>query len=211
MRALAKTRYDDWLASAESALIRLRRDTAAGSPSPEGASDSGNGAAVERVVVVGISLGGALATDLAIRHPHLVDALALINPAFHSTDPLLRLLPVLSRVLPSTAGLAGDTADPDAPVELAYPRLPLRPLESFVQRWPTLLSAAAQVRCPTLIATSAKDAVVPPLSSDLLANQLPEHLLTRVSLNRSAHVATLDYEADALNRQIAAFIQEVLG
>lgn len=200
LRAMALTRYDDWLAAAESALIRLRADI---DPAPD--------QPVERVVIVGISLGGALAADLAIRHPDLVEALVLINPAFAATDPRLRVLPVLKYLAPTTAGLAGNTVDPDAEPEIAYPRLPLHAFASFVERWPGLLERAEQIDCPVLLVSAAHDEVVPMLSSDLFAARIEPHLLQRVTLAHSAHVATLDQEAGLLSEYTAAFIDEVTG
>lgn len=190
LRAMSITRYDDWLASSEAALIRLRRDH----------SD------VDRVVVVGLSLGGSLGVDLAARHPDLVDGLGLVNPAFYSSDPRLQWLPVLQHVTATTDGLAGDTVAHDAEEELAYDRLPLKAFASFVQQWPLLLDRAEGIRCPVLLATSARDAVVPPVSSDLLAARIDPNLLHRLPLHDSAHVATLDQESALLNQRIAEFI-----
>lgn len=58
----------------------------------------------ERILVVGSSTGGLLATWLAARHPDQVDALILASPFFAFADPAARLL-ADSRVGPSLVPL----------------------------------------------------------------------------------------------------------
>lgn len=191
-RAMQHTRYEDWVTHAESQLIQLSRQH-------------------ESVVVVGLSLGGAIATDLADRRPELVSGLVLINPAFAASDPRLTVLPVLQYLLPYTAGLAGDVRRADAPEELAYPVLPLRAFASFVRRWPALLQAAQRLRCPVLLARSAHDAVVPTLSAERFLQKVQPSLVQQLHLPNSAHVATLDHDAPALIEAIVAFVEETTG
>ena len=67
-----------------------------------------------------------------------------------------------------------------------------------------------QVTCPLLLMTSPQDHVVDPVQSDYLA----EHAggsVERVRLERSYHVATLDYDRDLITEQAVAFARKVVG
>jgi carboxylesterase len=156
------------------------------------------------VVVAGLSMGGALAADLAAGRPE-VAALVAVNPlvdppagAFKSL--LGELLAAGERFLP---GVAGDLADPDADEE-AYDRIPVAALLSMCEGLDGLASRLASIRCPVLILTSRHDHVVPIVSSDVLAGAVAGPV-ERVWLERSSHVATLDLEHEELERRAVAF------
>lgn len=185
-----RTRYADWLGVVEQSAYELQEGKRA-------------------VVAVGVSLGGALVTDLALTHPGLVDGLVLVNPAFAATDPRLVTLPVVKHLVPSLAGLANDIRRSEGPRELAYDRLPLKAFHSFVQQWPQLLSRLPQLTVPVLLARSAHDAVVPPLSGERFLDRVGSRDVTQLLLPNSAHVATLDHDADLLLGATAEFVERV--
>ena len=64
------------------------------------------------------------------------------------------------------------------------------------------------IACPVLILTSPKDHVVPPANSDLLAAGVAGPV-ERVTLERSYHVATLDYDRDLVNEKVVEFVARV--
>jgi carboxylesterase len=59
-----------------------------------------------------------------------------------------------------------------------------------------------------LILTSPQDHVVPPTNSDHLASVVAGPV-ERVTLERSYHVATLDYDKDLIAERTAAFVRKV--
>ena len=61
-----------------------------------------------------------------------------------------------------------------------------------------------------LIFTSGQDHVVPPSDSDALA-ALVSGPVERVSLERSYHVATLDYDKDLIAERTLEFVRTVTG
>lgn len=189
-RGLNRTRYEDWATTVEAEAVRLR-------------------ATHRALVIVGVSLGGALATEVSLRRPGLVDGLVLINPAFAATDPRLKVLPVLQYLLPTVPGIADDIRRQGEPRELGYPVLPLRAFASFVARWPGLLAEVAELDTPILLVRSAHDAVVPPLSAQRFLDQVPARLVRQLDLPNSGHVATLDHDADLVIEQTIAFVEEV--
>ncbi len=183
------TRWEDWLAAVDASLDELT-------------------ARCRSVVVGGLSMGGALAATLAARRPADVAGLVVVNPAVAADDPRLRLLPLLHHVVPSLAGIGSDIAKPGS-TELAYARTPLRALHSFVSRFDDILRELPRVTQPLLLLRSRTDHVVPARSSELLLSRVSSKDVTEVVLDNSFHVATLDHDADVIEKASLDFVQRV--
>ncbi len=186
---LNRTGWSDWYAAAERELDELRSTCRA-------------------VVVGGLSMGGALAARLAAERGADVAGVVLVNPAFVSDDRRLRALPLIKRLVPSLAGIASDIARPGV-TELAYDRTPLSALHSFVTSWEATVKSLPQVTQPLLVLHSRVDHVVPPRSSALLLSRVSSKDVTEVVLERSFHVATLDHDADLIEKTSLEFVRRV--
>lgn len=187
---MSTTRYADWLRATVSAAEDLR-------------------ARHRTVVAFGLSLGGALVTDLAAHRPELIDGLVLVNPAFAATDWRLRVIPRVKHLIPVAQGLADDIRRPGPPRELAYRWTPLKAFDSFTEQWPRLVSVLPQVRQPVLLMRSRHDKVVPPLSAETFLAAVGSEDVTVRWLEESAHVATLDHDAPALIAETLGFVDKV--
>jgi carboxylesterase len=186
------TTFDDWFAHVEAAHGELasRHD---------------------RVVVFGLSMGGTLAAQLATRHPDIA-GVVFVNPAVLPTDPFLRSMVVEMIELgdvyaPSTGDGGSDIADPDA-VENAYAETPLRPVLSLFDAIDALQPDLPKITCPIVIMTSLQDHVVDPVASDHLAS-LVSGPVERVTLERSYHVATLDYDKQLVIDTTLDFVRKL--
>jgi carboxylesterase len=104
-------------------------------------------------------------------------------------------------------GIGSDIADPDS-VESAYTRTPLKPLLSMLDAETETLPQLGNITCPSLIITSKQDHVVPPDNSDVLAEAVAGPV-ERVWLDRSYHVATLDYDKADIEAKVVEFAQRV--
>lgn len=184
---MLETTWADWSAEAEAALGRLRDRIG-----PDG-----------RIVVVGLSMGGALTAWLGTRHPDLA-GLVLINALGEPPGPLRDLVQAAvddgTEIFP---GVGSDIADPEV-TETAYPGTPLRPLLTLLDAITELQPGLATITAPVLIMTSAQDHVVPPSNSDHLAASV-RGPVERVALERSYHVATLDYDKELIVEHVVAF------
>jgi len=184
------TRWDDWLAAVEAVYADL-------------ASRS------DDVVVIGLSMGGTLATWLAATHPE-VAGLVAINAAIAPQSEIAELLlPLLEAGEETFDGIGNDIAK-EGVVEQAYPQTPLAPLKSLGDAIDALQPLLADIVCPTLILNSPQDHVVDPKASDLLAASVSGPV-ERITLERSFHVATLDHDAELIEREAVAFAQRVTG
>jgi len=185
------TRYSwaDWSAAAEAAY----RDLAA---------------RCERVVVAGLSMGGTLTLWLAGNHPEIA-GIVVINgaaepPAESFRDMLREMQAQGHTVMP---GVGNDVADPSGK-ELAYEMMPIAGLLSLSEAADELAGRLGDIACPVLVANSPQDHVVPPSSSDLIASSVSGPL-ERLTLARSYHVATLDYDRHELEQAAVDFARKV--
>lgn len=170
---LNRTDWRDWYSTVERAFNSISQEC-------------------ERVFVTGLSMGGALALRLAERHPEKVSGLVLVNPAVLGY-PKMALIPALHRLVPSTRAIGSDTADPEVD-ERAYDRTPLRAARSMMRMWAEVRSCLDLVECPVLLFRSAVDHVVPAKSSAFVLSHISSDEHTERVLDRSHHVATMDYD-----------------
>jgi carboxylesterase len=102
---------------------------------------------------------------------------------------------------------ASDIADPDAD-ERAYADTPLRPLLSLFEAVDRLQADLAKIACSVVIMTSPQDHVVDPAASDLLAERVSGPV-ERVTLPRSYHVATHDYDKQLVIDRTIDFVRRI--
>ena len=105
-------------------------------------------------------------------------------------------------------GIGSDIAMEGA-VESAYPGLPLRAALSLFEGVAEVEALLESVICPVLLFTSSQDHVVDPKSSDVLASRA-KGPVDRILLERSYHVATLDYDKDEIEARSVEFLTGVL-
>ena len=161
-------------------------------------------------IVLGLSNGGLIALRLAqTRGPDLAGQV-LINPFLFSLDPRVKVLPILKSVLPSIPGVINDIAKPDMD-EVGYDRVPLKSLASVMQLQRQVRAKLPDTTTPTLLFTSRQDHVVDPKNSEEIAEHIGADDFEHVWLERSYHVATLDYDADAILDGTVKFLERVGG
>ena len=187
---MVHTGWSDWSATAESAYQSLAERC-------------------EKVVVAGLSMGGSLTVWLASQHPEIA-GIVCVNPALRIGDDMVQLVEQMiesgEETIPS---IGGDLADPNAH-EAAYDATPLRPLLTFAEGLTALRADLEKVLCPLLLLTSPQDHVVPPADSDELTVGAAGPV-ERIALERSYHVATVDYDRDLIRKEAVTFARRVTG
>lgn len=180
------TSWSDWSAEVEAAYQRLASRT-------------------RTMVVAGLSMGGALTLWIGGQHPEIA-GLICINPATQPqdasiTDMLAGLLADGTTIIP---GIGSDIADPDAK-EDAYEGTPVSCLLSFVTEGLAVIAPTYDsLRMPLLLLNSPQDHVVEPAQAEFLATHYGGPL-ERISLERSFHVATQDYDKELIFTESVAF------
>ena len=162
----------------------------------------------EHVIVAGLSMGGTLTLWLAERHPEIA-GIVLVNPAVEPPAESFRemLQGILDSGNPTMPAVGNDIADPNQ-TELAYDATPVGPLLSLIEADDEIAALLGSIECPVLLMNSPQDHVVPPSSSDMIAERVSGPL-ERVTLARSYHVATLDYDKDEIERRAVEFARKV--
>lgn len=191
MEDMVPTRFADWAGASDQAYDRLA-------------------SRCRRVAVAGLSMGGTLACRLAERRPEIA-ALVVVNPmveppAESYRDVLRGLIEAGAETAP---GIGSDIAK-EGSVELSYPGSPLEAALSLFEGVDDVAAGLAAISCPVLLFSSRNDHVVPSSSGDLLAAEVPGPV-ERIWLERSYHVATLDYDAPLIESRTVTFLADVFG
>lgn len=158
-----------------------------------------------KVFLCGMSMGGTIVLDLAARHGDRVAGVVAINPSVYSEDPRARLAPLLGRLPFSVKGIGSDIADPSQR-ELCYPRTPLRAAANLLRFQTEVKERLDRVHAPLLLFGSRQDHVVPPGNTSYVAEHVSSKDVEVVWLERSYHVATLDYDAPMIFERTTGFI-----
>lgn len=163
-----------------------------------------------KVVAAGLSMGGALALWLAQEKAELAGVVA-VNPATQQQAPeVIELLKgMVAAGEDRMPGIGSDIAMPGV-VEVAYPGTPLAPLLELMRGLSQIEGHYGERRQPLLLLSSREDHVVAPEQGDALAGAWGGPL-QRVRLERSYHVATMDYDAGLIEAEAVAFGRRVCG
>jgi carboxylesterase len=185
MEDMIPTRWADWSAAAEEAYTSLR-------------------ARCDKVVVAGLSMGGTLSLFLAENHPEIT-GIVLVNPLVEkAADSFIESMQSLLREgIEHIPGIGSDINQPNTH-EAAYEGTPVAALISLMEGTGEVQANLNAVSCPVLLLSSRVDHVVPPSSGDTVAREVSGPV-ERVFLERSFHVATLDYDQAEIEQRAVQF------
>lgn len=187
---MVPTRWADWTSAAEAAYQAVAERCA-------------------HVFTAGLSMGGSLAIWLAEAHRELA-GMVVINPLVDPPAPSFRdlLSGMLEEGVVSVPSIGSDIAMARPP-EPTYDASPIEPMLSMFEGVDEIAGRLEEIRCPVLLLSSRTDHVVPPESGDLLAASVGGPL-ERVWLERSFHVATLDYDAAEVQARAVEFVNKLV-
>lgn len=162
----------------------------------------------ESVFVFGLSMGGTLTLRLAEERGADIAGIGLVNASVTTLRRDAKLLPLLSKVVPSMPGVSGDIAKPGVE-EVAYSRMPLRAAYSLSQLWTLVRADLHKIELPVLLMRSAVDHIVEPVNESIIADGVRSTDITRMVLPDSYHVATLDHDAETIFHAGNEFIERI--
>ncbi|MBA3020487.1 alpha/beta fold hydrolase [Propionicimonas sp.] len=158
----------------------------------------------DQVFVAGLSMGGSLALLLAEKRGDQVAGLMLVNPAV-LPYPKDQFAPIAQHFISSVKAVGSDIADPGV-TEHAYPRSPVRAAASMMKMWVEVRACLDLVACPLLLFRSAVDHVVPDASKDFIRDHVSSDVIIERVLERSYHVATMDYDRQQIFTESLDFL-----
>ena len=178
---------------------------------------------LDRPAVIGMSLGGWMAAELAVRYPERLGALVLVNPVGLHIDGA-PVKDIFGRKLDELAGdFFADQSHPMAQMMHAMrdvdpgslPFDVVRPLFQTMAAtarlgWdpylhnPKLRKRLARVTVPTLVVHGAQDTLVPRLHAETYASEIADARL--VDVEGAAHLLALERP-----EELAALVRDFLG
>ncbi len=189
-----RARWQDWLANVEDGYHMLRGLT-------------------EKVVVMGISMGGALSLLLAMEFD-LAGLLIMATPVRLPDARIERaraLLPLVSKVVP-TLRLPGesDWVDKEAEkLQLYYPKFPVRASAELHDLLAEMRGALGMVKAPTLLMYARGDIGTPPESAQVIHDGLGASDKRILWLENSGHNIPRDASREQAFETAAAFVRRV--
>lgn len=180
------TTWEDWLRVARESVIMATTSA-------------------RHVTVVGLSMGGALALDIAAAIPQ-VGAAVLVNPALYVDSPLAPYTRFLAPFVSSVRAIGDDIAKPGV-TEMAYTRTPVGAVAQLYRGLALVRPKLWAVDSPVTLCTSSTDHVVSPKSAALIEHAVPH--VRRVILRHSFHVAPVDYDSHIIAEEICATLPVV--
>jgi carboxylesterase len=185
---LAKTTWSDWVGEAEMSLRGLTERCSS-------------------IFIGALSMGGGIALDLAERHTDLIKGIVPVNPFVYTDDPRARLAPLLGKLPLMLKGVGNDVADPSQ-TELCYPKFSTKATATLLAGIKKVHDNLGAVRAPALIFVSRQDHVVPTGNAQRIHDRISSTQKEVVWLERSYHVATLDFDRDTIFERSTAFFRE---
>ncbi|GIV96636.1 MAG: alpha/beta hydrolase [Herpetosiphonaceae bacterium] len=181
--------WKDWYADVERAFDELLQE-------------------VDKVIVVGHSMGGLLALLLAARQPERIDAVVSVATALRVTNPLFGLSPYLARFYRKykrkiqPAYSSSDRASSDS----TYTWVPSSAIAELCRLTRVVEPELPKVRAPLLLIHSLADRVVSAETVEVIYRHVSSEEKRLVWFQRSGHEMFLDCEADAVVGAICEFI-----
>lgn len=197
VRDLGATRYADWYGAVERTVDHLA-------------------AGCSRIVLVGHSMGGTLALDLASRAPDRIAAVVTINAQVsHPVQPLAKVAPLLQYLVPyvprDLAGLPSDDIARPGIAEGAYPMVSARAAQSLIGELRRIRGQLIDLVQPLLVVFSPDDHTVPAANAQALQELVGSSDVTALACERSYHLPQLDYDAERLRVALLDFVAERVG
>jgi carboxylesterase len=191
---MIRTRYPDWLASVEDGYALLR-------------------GSVERVIVIGLSMGGALSL-LAASRLNTPGVIAISTPYALPQDLRLRYASLLSwfwpyadkTKLPAGSGWFDAEAWKD---HVSYPKNPVRSLSELDRLLAEMRAALPNLRTPVLLIHSRDDTYVFPENMERIYAALGSEDKEKIYVTGSGHVATRDAARGQIFEAALNFVRRI--
>ena len=184
---LARTGPSEWIAEARRALVALAD-------------------VYERVYLLGVSMGGALALQIACLECDRVAGLVTLNAPVCLDRPAFAREVMDGAAADRLSTWEGPAFVGPAVPEITYPERSRKSGIDLLAMTALAREALPLVRAPVLVLQSVSDHVVPRRSAETILAEVSSTTKSIGWLHRSYHMAQLDLDRDDVVRRTAAFI-----
>jgi carboxylesterase len=189
------TRYQDlkgvtareWYVDAEQALINLWNY-------------------VDRVVVVGLSMGGLVGLELAMRHPDKIAGLCTVAAALKFADPLSVMTPLIAKVVKYWPSPESFNDPSRRPLCRNYPRFATDAFASLFHYSRHIAKRLPEMHVPIRILQSKKDQIVAPEAANIIYERVSSPHREIVWYQESGHEMMQDLESERVFADIMEFV-----
>lgn len=161
---------------------------------------------VDKVVVVGLSMGGLVGLELARRHPGHVAGLVTVAAALRFADPAVALTPLLARLFRSWPSPAAFNDPSRAHLSRNYPRFATDAFASLLELARETERRLPQVHVPIRVLHSKADTVIAPVSANLIVEGVSSPIRELVWYEESGHEMMQDLEAERVFGDVMDFV-----
>jgi len=179
----------DWYEDAENALLDLYREA-------------------DKVLVVGLSMGGLVALELAAKHRDKVCGVVSVAAALKFADPLAPLTPLMAKFVrfwPSPNAYADKSLKETE--NKNYPKFSTRAFASLLDYSRNIPDILSFIKAPILVLQSKKDKVVAPRSAKVIYEKVSSRDRSLIWFEKSGHEMLLDCEREAVVDKIMNFVR----
>ena len=189
--AMAKTTAQDWIDSVEAGVQALEKRC-------------------KHIFISGLSMGGTLTLYMAAKYPNRFKAIAPINACVEFQNPDLAAL-AFDHAAPATVpGVGSDIKKPGIQ-EIVYADVPVPAIKQIYGLMSVTKDLLPRISAPALVLVSPEDHIVPAVNANMIMAAIGSPLRQQVVLQESYHVATLDNDAELIQRSVRSFFKQALS
>ncbi len=165
---------------------------------------------IERVIIVGLSMGGLVALELGMDFPELIDSVVTIAAAIKEVNPLALLTPILAKIFkfwPSPNSFN----DPELAKECKnYKKFPTDSFASLHKNAKRIKKRLKDFNLPILILHSKKDSIISPKSAKIIYEKISSKEKEIKWFYKTNHEMLQDLEREEVAKTIIDFIKNRL-
>lgn len=186
---MAGVKAQDWYEDAEAALLDLAKS-------------------VDRVVVIGLSMGGLVALNLGIRHPDKIAGVVTLAAALRFVDPLAPVAPALSSFVKSWPSPEAFRDKSLKHTSQNYPKFMTESFGELLRYARATEARLPQFKVPICVLQSKRDQVVKPLAANVIYRDVGSEHREIHWFFKSGHEMGQDCEKDAVFDAAMAFVEK---
>ncbi|MBF0493245.1 MAG: alpha/beta fold hydrolase [Deltaproteobacteria bacterium] len=184
---LAGVTWNEWVADAEKALFELSEK-------------------VEKVIVVGLSMGGLVALKLGLKHPDKIAGVVTVAAALKFADPLAPLTKIIAKIVPYWPGPKSFNDPECAKQNQNYSWFPTDAFCSLYDFAKHIEKNLSKFKVPLLVIHSKKDSVISPIAASIIYEKVGSEWRDIKWFQKSGHDMMQDYEAKEVFAEIMDFV-----